>query len=114
MYARVISYHARPQITTDDATAMYRQIISVLERVEGFLGSVFLMNESTHRAVSITWWRDGACAAEGGRKSLPLLMQIGDLVETPPEIAGYDVIDHYPGGLGLPPDLSPDYTGVTP
>ena len=114
MYARVIEYRARPRITTDEATAMYRQIISVLERVDGFLGSEFLMNESTHRAMSITWWRDGACAADGGRKSLPLLMQIGDLVEAPPEISGYDVVDRYPGDVGMPPDFSADYASVTP
>jgi len=103
MYARVIQYHARPEVSRTEATSMYHQIISVLERMDGYLGSTFLMNDATHRAVSITWWRDDACAADAGRTSLPMLMRISNLMVGPPEISGFDVVDQSLVQLVPPP-----------
>ncbi len=117
MYARVVEYHARPHITRSEAATMYHQIIAVLDGMDGFLGSTFLMNEATHRAVSITWWRDDACASSGGRKSLPLLIRISDMMVSPPVISGYDVVDQVADRLvpvsAMPNDSVPaDPSGV--
>jgi hypothetical protein len=94
MYARVTTLHANPDADAGRAQAIYREVIRELEGVDGFLGASFMLNAETHRAVSLTWWRDAHSAATGGERSLPLLIaRIGDLADAPLEVAGFTVVD---------------------
>jgi heme-degrading monooxygenase HmoA len=93
MYVRLITFHTRPSATKDHATAVYHALMAEMKGYRGFQGMTVMVNEEARRAVSLTYWQDQECATEAGTKSLPALMdQVHELVDRPPEIAGYDVV----------------------
>ncbi len=95
MYARSITFRARSGVTTEQASVIYHELTRMLSDAEGFLGSTFMMNPETKHAISLTFWRDRECGAAAGPKVLPmLLVKVHPLVVAPPEISGYDVIEH--------------------
>ena len=54
-----------------------------------------MMNPETGHAISLTFWRDRKCATDAGPTVLPmLLVKVHALVIAPPEISGYEVIEH--------------------
>lgn len=94
MYARAITFRARPEVTSRQASVIYHELTRILAGEDGFLGSTFMMNEETNHAISLTFWRDRNCGAAAGPKVLPmLLVKVHPLVMGPPEISGYDIIE---------------------
>lgn len=94
MYARVISFQARPGVQPDEARRLYKEVAVELAQQEGYLGSSFMLDEQSHRVIFVTWWRDPDCAARGGQRILPLILEREhDLMAGPPVIAGYDVFE---------------------
>lgn len=94
MYARSITFRARPGVTAQQASVIYRELTKIVAGEDGFLGSTFMMNVETNHAISLTFWRDRDSGAAAGPKVLPmLLVKVHPLVVGPPEISGYDVID---------------------
>lgn len=94
MYARSITFRARPEVTAEQASVIYHELVRILAEAEGFLGASFLMNPDTNHAISLTYWRDRECDAAAGPRVLPiLLVKVHPLVVAPPEISGYDVVE---------------------
>jgi hypothetical protein len=94
MYARSIAFHTRQDVTTDQASAIYQEMVLLLSDADGFLGATFMMNPETNHALSLTFWRDRECGAAAGPSLLPvLLVKVHPLVVAPPEISGFEVID---------------------
>lgn len=94
MYARAITFRARPTVTAQQASIIYHELTRILAGEDGFLGSSFMMNPETNHAISLTFWRDRESGAAAGPKVLPmLLVKVHPLVVAPPEISGYDIIE---------------------
>lgn len=94
MYARSIAFRARQDVTTEQASVIYHEMVLLLSDADGFLGATFMMNPETNHALSLTFWRDRECGAAAGPALLPvLLVKVHPLVVAPPEISGYEVID---------------------
>ena len=94
MYARSITFRARPGVTTQQASVIYHEMTKIVAGEDGYLGSTFMMNVETNHAISLTFWRDRDSGAAAGPKVLPmLLVKVHPLVVGPPEISGYDVIE---------------------
>lgn len=95
MYVRLITFHPRPDVTAEDAREIYRELIEILQDLEGFCGCSLLLNEETRRGISVTYWDDAATAERAGEVSLPVLLErVSELVESPPDVSGYEVLDH--------------------
>ena len=94
MYARSITFRARPEVTYQQASIIYHELTKIVAGEDGYLGSTFMMNADTNHAISLTFWRDRDSGAAAGPKVLPmLLVKVHPLVVGPPEINGYDVIE---------------------
>ena len=94
MYARSITFRARPEVTPQQASVIYHELTMIVASEDGYIGSTFMMNEETNDAISLTFWRDRDSGAAAGPKVLPmLLVKVHPLVVGPPEIRGYDVIE---------------------
>lgn len=103
MYARSITFRARPGVTTQQASVIYHELSRILADAEGFLGSTFMMNPETNQAISLTFWRDRECGVAAGPTVLPmLLVKVHPFVVGPPEISGYDVIEQSFALDGIP------------
>jgi heme-degrading monooxygenase HmoA len=95
MYVRMITFHARADVTRDDAATIYQELFNSLRGYQGFEGMTALINEDNRQAISLTYWRDEQCAAEAGTASLPFLMEkVHGLIDRPPEVTGYEMIAH--------------------
>ncbi|HYI13853.1 MAG TPA: antibiotic biosynthesis monooxygenase [Thermomicrobiales bacterium] len=94
MYVRSITFRARPEVTSEQASVIYHELTKIVAGEDGFLGSTFMMNADSNHAMSLTFWRDRDSGAAAGPKVLPmLLVKVHPLLVGPPEISGYDVIE---------------------
>jgi hypothetical protein len=107
MYARSITFRARPGVTSQQASVIYHELTKIVSCEDGYLGSTFMMNMETNHAISLTFWRDRDSGAAAGPKVLPmLLVKVHPLVVGPPEISGYDVIEQSFAFTGAPEQIS--------
>lgn len=96
MYVRMITYHMKPDVTRDVATTTYNDILGTLREQNGFQGSALLLDEEARTAISLTYWLDEGCAGKAGERLLPTLFErTTDLSDRPPEITGYELVDHH-------------------
>jgi hypothetical protein len=94
MYVRILSFEARHDLASDEVAAVYHDVIDAVGEFDGFLGSTLLMSEDTHRGMAMTFWRDAGCASDAAPRYLEIITpRIYDLVEHPPSIDGFDVLD---------------------
>jgi heme-degrading monooxygenase HmoA len=94
MYVRILDFVARPHLRVDEITAVYHEVVDAVGEQDGFLGSTLFMSEDTHRGMAMTFWRDAECATNAAPAYLAAITaRIHDLVEHPPSIAGYHVMD---------------------
>lgn len=94
MYVRMITYSIRPSVSLEQATIIYHEMLSFLQPLPGYRGLSLLLNEEAHQAVSLSYWQDQESATEAGSKVLPVLMgRTQELVDRPPEVAGYEIVD---------------------
>ncbi len=95
MYVRMITYHMKPEVGRDVASSTYNEILDTVRKQNGFQGSALLLDEEARTAISLTYWLDEGCAGKAGENLLPILFErTTELSDRPPEITGYDVIDH--------------------
>ena len=95
MYVRMMTYHMKPDVERSAVTATYNEILGTLRQENGFQGSALLLDEAARTAISLTYWSDEACAGKAGENLLPTLFKrTTDLSERPPEITGYELVDH--------------------
>ena len=93
MYVRLITFHLKPDVSNQDAAAVYDTLSALLKKQEGFQGMAGMINEETCQAVSLSFWQDQAAATEAGSRSLPALMEnVQELVDRPLEISGYHLV----------------------
>lgn len=96
MYVRMITYHMKPDVSRDVVTTTYDNILGTLREQNGFQGSALLLDEDARTAISLTYWHDEGCAGKAGEQLLPTLFErTSDLSDRPPEITGYELIDHH-------------------
>jgi heme-degrading monooxygenase HmoA len=94
MYVRILDFEARPDLRLDEISAVYQEVIDAVGEHEGFLGSTLFMSEDTHRGMAMTFWRDAGCASRAAPSFLAAITErIHGLVQHPPSIAGYHVVD---------------------
>lgn len=107
MYARSITFRARPGVTSQQASVIYHELTKIAAGEDGYLGSTFMMNMETNHAISLTFWRDRDSGAAAGPKVLPmLLVKVHPLVVGPPDISGYDVIEQSFAFAGEPEQVA--------
>ena len=71
MYARSITFRARPGVTTQQASIIYHEMTKIVAGEDGYLGSTFMMNVETNHAISLTFWRD----RDSGAAAVPFQKQ---------------------------------------
>jgi heme-degrading monooxygenase HmoA len=93
MYVRVITFHVRPDVTRNHASAVYDALLAQMRDLRGFQGMAALINEEARKAVSLTYWEDQESATAAGVMSLPIVMEkVQNLVDRPPEVSGYQIV----------------------
>ena len=93
MYVRMISYSIQPSVSLGQAETIYEEMLDLMQPLSGYRGLSLLVNEERRQAISLSYWRDHASAIEAGSEILPLLMErTQDLVDGPPEVAGFDFV----------------------
>lgn len=95
MYARLINFTFEPSVTHDQAHDMYQDLVKQFQATHGCCGySLMLMSNARH-GVTLTYWDDAEAASAAGERILPMIIErMRDLLTEPPEILGYEVIDH--------------------
>jgi heme-degrading monooxygenase HmoA len=94
MYVRVLTFVCRADVRESDISSVFHELVSSAETKEGFEGATLLMSEDTCRGMGMIYWRDRDAASAAGPALVELLnQQIHGLLEHPPDIAGYDVIE---------------------
>jgi heme-degrading monooxygenase HmoA len=95
MYARLIQLVFNENVTPDQAHQLYQNLIAEFRGVPGFRGCSLMLMNNARRGLTITYWDDADCASRAGERVLPTMIeQAPDLSTEPPEITGYEVIDH--------------------
>lgn len=93
MYVRLITYHFKPDVTSADASMIYREMLDQMRDISGFMGLSLLINEDVRQAVSLSYWRDQESASEAGIAILPHLMdRANEFVDRPPEVSGFELV----------------------
>jgi hypothetical protein len=93
MYVRMISYSIRPSVNLEQAETIYEEMRDLMEPLSGYQGLSLLINDERRQAISLSYWQDQESATEAGSEVLPLLMErTQDLVDGPPEVAGFDFV----------------------
>ena len=96
MYARMLSVRLAAECERDQVNSGYEDIVALLRKQNGFRGSVLLHDKDARTAVVMTYWLDEECAGEAGEAALPALYShMAGLTDWPPEITGYEVLDHH-------------------
>lgn len=95
MYVRVLNFTCRPETDKQQIQTVYRLIIDEARTVDGFIGSTLLMRESACVGMAMIYWKDETAAAEAGPVMVSLLGEHAhDLLDNPPEIEGYHVVEN--------------------
>lgn len=95
MYVRMITYHLKPDVSRKVVTTTYDDILGMMRDQNGFEGSALLLDEEARRVISLTYWLDEGCAGRAGEYLLPTLFErTTDLSDRPPQITGYELVDH--------------------
>lgn len=94
MYVRVLSFECRASVTPEDVSRVYHKLINAAEDADGFEGSTLLMSEESCRGLALMFWRDRDAASAAGPSLVELLKDdIYEMLEHPPDITGYVVMD---------------------
>jgi heme-degrading monooxygenase HmoA len=95
MYVRALTFICREETVRDEVVQVYRMLAAKAEENEGFVGSTLLMREGACQGMALIFWSDEDAAQNAGPHLIKLLGEHAyGLMETPPEIAGYHVIEN--------------------
>ena len=94
MYVRTLTFECRSDVGQRDIETVYHELIDVASRRDGFAGSTLMMSEDACRGMAMIFWRDQQAATDASDELVELLgSRIHDLLDHPPDIAGYLVLD---------------------
>lgn len=95
MYVRVLSFVCRADVEADHIQSVYRELANNASELDGFIGSSLLMSEDSCRGLALMYWRDRGAAAAAGPRLVSLLGErINDVLDQPPDIAGYHLVEN--------------------
>lgn len=95
MYVRVLSFACRGDVHLDQIQRVYREVADNASNLDGFMGSSLLMSEESCRGMALMYWRDRQAASNAGPTLVSLLGdRINDVLDQPPDISGYDLIEN--------------------
>jgi hypothetical protein len=95
MYVRVLSFVCRPEVERKRIQDLYRMVIGRARDMDGFIGGTLLMQEAACDGMALMYWTNKEAAASAGPVLLEILgRHIHDLLDTPPDIRGYDVVEN--------------------
>jgi hypothetical protein len=94
MYVRVLNFVCRQEIEREQVQRFYRLMIEHAQDIDGFIGGTLLMQEAACDGMALMYWTDKEAASTAGPVLLEILGQhIHDLLDTPPDIRGFDVVE---------------------
>lgn len=95
MFVRVLNFTCRKDTDIDQIRQVYRRIADHARTIEGFVGSTLLMRQHACCGMALMYWESEQAAADAGTGIVELLGEHAhDLMEGPPEIQGYHVIEN--------------------
>lgn len=95
MYVRVLTFVCREDVHKEQVQKVYRLMVHEARGINGFIGSTLLMRENACNGMAMLYWEDEQAAADAGPILVDLLGEhIHDLLDTPPDIAGYHVVEN--------------------
>jgi hypothetical protein len=95
MYVRVLNFVCREETQKEDIQRVYRKVVEEAGSADGFIGSALLMKENACLGMAMMYWRDAEAAAKAGPGIVTILGEhIHDLLDHPPDIEGYHLIEN--------------------
>jgi heme-degrading monooxygenase HmoA len=95
MYVRVLNFVCRKETQKEQIQSVYRLMIKEARDIDGFIGGTLLMQETACDGMALMYWKDEAAAAAAGPILVEVLAEhIYSLLDTPPEIRGYHVVEN--------------------
>lgn len=95
MYVRVLSFVCRADIDTGHIHGVYRELANDASELDGFIGSSLLMSDDSCRGLALMYWRDRNAASAAGPKLVERLgSRINEVLDKPPEISGYHLVEN--------------------
>jgi heme-degrading monooxygenase HmoA len=94
MYVRILNFECRANVGEEDIHKTYLEVIEPVSKLDGFAGSTLLMADDDCRGMALVFWRDKDAAANASSQFIGLLSErIHAVLEEPPHIQGYNVLD---------------------
>jgi hypothetical protein len=95
MFVRVLNFVCREDTQKEQIQQVYRLVIERAQEIEGFVGSTLLMQQDACNGMALMYWQSEEAAAQAGPFLVEILGEyIHDLLDTPPEVAGYYVVEN--------------------
>jgi hypothetical protein len=102
MYVRVLNFVCRKDTQTEQIQQVYRLMVDEARGIEGFLGATLMMRENACQGMAMMYWQNEQAASNAGPILIEVLGKyIHELLDTPPEISGYHVVEN-----GILPDTA--------
>jgi heme-degrading monooxygenase HmoA len=95
MFVRVLNFTCRQDTEIEQIREVYKHIAEHARTVDGFIGSTLLMRQHACCGMAMMYWESEDAAVAAGTGIVTLLGEHAHaLMDGPPEVQGYHVIEN--------------------